>query len=84
MGRLEQRLTDTGADTSPEAEARRRQFETILEGIDYASEGQQRDAGDGPRESAEGFGNQRRPVPPEFRALQREYKQRLSRQNRSE
>jgi hypothetical protein len=84
MGRLEQRLSDTGEDTSPEAEARRRQFETILEGIDYASEGQQRDAGDGPRESAQGFGSQRRPVPPEFQDQQYQYRQRLSRRTRGE
>lgn len=82
MGRLEQRLSDTGEDTSPEAQARRRQFETILEGIDYASEGQERDAGEGPRESAQGFGSQRRRVPPEFQDQQNEYRRRLSRQTR--
>lgn len=83
MDRLEQRLADTGEDTSPEAQARRRQFETILEGIDYASEGQERNAEAGPREAAQGFGSQRRPIPPEYQKLQEQYRGRLSRQTRT-
>ena len=80
MQRLEQRLNDTGADQSDAAAAARRQFDSLLRGIDYESAGEVRRGGDGPRKAASGFGAANRPVPPEYRGEQEAYKRRLSRE----
>jgi hypothetical protein len=82
MQRLEQRLADSGEDQSPEAQARRNQFQEILRGIDYSSEGQTRSGGTGPRNTASGFGAARRPAPAEFRRDQEAFKNRLSRETK--
>ena len=82
MQRLENRLADTGNDDSPEARARRRQFETLLRGVDFSSESTSREAGDGPRAREGGFNVQRRPAPSEFQADEEAFKKRLSRETR--
>ncbi len=82
MQRLEQRLADSGEDQSPEAQARRNQFQEILRGIDYSSEGQTRSGGAGPRNTSSGFGAARRPAPAEFRRDQEAFKNRLSRETK--
>jgi collagen type III alpha len=80
MRRLEERLADPGTDRSPEAESARRQFESLLQGIDYESRGEFRGGGDRQREASESFGTSRRPVPPEYRLDDEAYKRRTSRQ----
>jgi hypothetical protein len=80
MSRLEQRLADSGEDRSPAAEARRRQFQEVLRGLDYSAESQQREGGDGDRPVEEGFGAPRRPAPSEFRSDEEAFKKRLSRE----
>ncbi len=82
MQRLESRLADTGDDDSPEARARRRQFETLLRGIDFNSQSTAREAGDGPRSAEGGFNVQRRPAPSEFQADEEAFKKRLSRETK--
>ncbi|MCA9089956.1 MAG: hypothetical protein KDA90_15150, partial [Planctomycetaceae bacterium] len=78
MQRLEQRLADSGADHSPEAESARRQFDSLLKGADYDSKGARRDGGDGPRNASESFGAANRPVPPEYRKDVEAYKKKVS------
>ncbi len=80
MSRLEQRLADSGEDNSPAAEARRRQFQEILRGLDVGAESQRRDGATGDRPVEEGFAAPRRPAPSEFRADEEAFKQRLSRE----
>jgi hypothetical protein len=78
LGRLEEQLAETGNDDSPEAQYRRRQLESLLEGIDDSNPGELRDGGEGPREAAAGVGAAQRPTPPEYRAAESEYRKRLS------
>jgi hypothetical protein len=82
MQRLQQRLSDSGDDQSPEAQARRNQFQEILRGIDYSSQGGARPAGEGARGTSQGFGGARRPAPAEFRRDQEAFKNRLSRETK--
>lgn len=81
MSRLEQRLADSGQDDSPAAEARRRQFQEILRGLDVDAESQRRDGATGDRPVEQGFAAPRRPAPSEFRAEEEAFKQRLSRES---
>ena len=78
MQRLEQRLADSGADQSAEAESARRQFDSLLKGTDYESTGARRDGGDGPRSASESFGTANRPVPPEYRKDVEAYKKKVN------
>ncbi|TWT42828.1 hypothetical protein KOR42_46320 [Thalassoglobus neptunius] len=80
LDRLEQRLADPGTDQSPDSQAQRRQFETLLRGIDYQSSGERRDGGDQERDAAQGFGSSNRPVPPEYRLEGESFQRRLSEQ----
>ena len=80
LQRLEDRLSDPGIDNSPQSEAQRRQFESLLKGIDYKSTGARRDGNNTNSESATGFGASNLPVPPEFRQEEKSYKSKLSRQ----
>jgi len=82
--KLEQRLAETsGEDTSPDAQARRRQFEETLRNIDFDSTGTIREGGDGPREAAGGFSGPTRDAPPQLREAARLYRERMLRQQRS-
>lgn len=74
--RLEDRLADTGEETTPEALDRRRQFEEMLRGIDYRSSGERRDGSTRPREAAGGAAGIRRETPAEYREQERKYLER--------
>ena len=78
LDRLEERLTDVADDATPEATARRRQFESTLKGIDFNNTGTRREGTAGPKTGASGFGAVRRPAPPEYRAAEEAYKRKLS------
>ena len=80
MSRVQQRLADSGQDNSPAAEARRRQFQEMLRGLQTDAESQRRDGARGDRPVEQGFAAPRRPAPSEFRAEEEAYKQRLSRE----
>ena len=80
MHRLEERLADEGTDQTAEAEAARRQFDTLLRGTDYQSEGGRKDGGNGPRKASQSFGSTSRPSPPEYKKDGEAYKKRLSKQ----
>ncbi len=81
--RLQQRLADTGEDTSPEAQARRRQFEETLRTLDYKSTGTQRAGGDGPRIGSRGFAGPQRTAPLSRRDATRAFREKLSRQRKA-
>lgn len=83
MHRLEERLADPGIDQSPASEAARRQFDTLLKGIDYGGSAGQRTGSERDRPAASGFGAENRPVPPEYRSEDEAFKRRLSRQGSS-
>ncbi len=81
--RLKQRLADTGEDNSPEAKARRQQFNETLRNLEFDSTGTARDGGDGPRESTGGFaGPQRRP-PARRRDATEAYQREINRRKKS-
>ncbi|QDT33463.1 hypothetical protein [Thalassoglobus polymorphus] len=80
MQRLEERLSDPGINKEAETEAARRQFDSLLKGLDYKSTGERRDGGDHERQAAEGFGGANRPVIPEYREEDEAFKRKLSRQ----
>jgi collagen type III alpha len=82
--KLEQRLAETAdEDTSPDAQARRRQFEETLRTIDFDSTGTTREGGDGPREASGGFSGPTRQAPPELRDAARQYRERMLRRQSS-
>ncbi|SFH67471.1 hypothetical protein [Planctomicrobium piriforme] len=78
MQRLEERLADPGLDKSAETDAARRQFESLLKGIQYDSTGQNRSGGERERKATQSSGSGNRPVPPEYRRDTEAYKQKLS------
>ncbi len=78
MDRLQERLADNGDDNSPEAQARRRQFESLLKGINLQTETSRRAGGDGTGPAATGFGAGRRPAPREYQAAEQKYRESLS------
>ena len=78
MERLEERLSDPGLDQSAESAARRRQFESILRGIDYKSQGESRSGGDHEREASQGFSAGEGPVPPAFRRSTEGFRRKLN------
>jgi hypothetical protein len=80
MQRLNERLSDPGLDHSPETEAARRQFHSLLEGLDQQSQGQLRGGGDHERKASGGFGSGNRVVPPEYRRDNDAYKRKLFRE----
>lgn len=81
MQRLQERLADPGLDRSPESESQRRQFESLLKGIQYQSSGQLRDGGTQPRNASDSQGSDNRPVPPALRPGSQEYRRRLNELN---
>jgi hypothetical protein len=80
MERLEDRLADPGLDRSPDADAARRQFDSILKGIDYQGQSQLRDGGQKERQASESFGSGNRQAPPQYRRDSEAYKRKLSTQ----
>jgi len=78
MDRLEERLADNGDDNSPEAQARRRQFEQLLKGIDLQTETSKRAAGTGEGPSTSGFSTSGRTAPAEYRAAEKRYRESLN------
>ncbi|WP_437224369.1 hypothetical protein SH661x_003600 [Planctomicrobium sp. SH661] len=80
MQQLEQRLADPGLDQSAESAAARRQFESLLKGIDYNSSGQLREGGERERKASQSFGSGNRPAPPMYRKDSEAYKEKLNRQ----
>jgi len=80
--RLQQRLADTGADETPDARDRRRQFEEMLRGLDYSASGDSRAADATPGEAARGAGAVQRSTPAEYLNQERAVRERLSGQSR--
>lgn len=82
MDRLQERLADNVDDNSPEAQARRRQFESLLKGINLQTETGARAGSDGTGQAASGFGASKRPAPREYQAAEKKYRESLSGQKR--
>ena len=78
MKRLDEQLADPGTDRSPESEAARRQFESLLKGLSPSQERQMRSGGDRERKASQSSGSGNRPVPPQYRPNADAYKQKLN------
>jgi hypothetical protein len=78
MDRLQERLADNGDDNSPEAQARRRQFEQLLKGINLQTETGKREAGTGTGPAGAGYSGARRSGPAEYRAAEQRYRESLN------
>lgn len=81
--KLRERLADTGEDTSPEAKARRLQFQETLRNLNTNSTGTTREGGERPRESASGFGGQRQLAPARYRDAAEAYRKLLNARKKS-
>jgi hypothetical protein len=78
MSQLEERLADPGLDQSADVQAARRQFDSLLKGIQYDSAGQMRGGGQRERAASQSSGTDRRFVPPVYRLDMEAYQQKLS------
>lgn len=65
--KLEKRLNDSGEDVSPEALARRRQFESMLEGLNLNAKTERRKGNKTKMERVQEFNSRNIPAPPEYR-----------------
>ena len=77
---LEQGLKDTGDDNSPEAIARRLQFEEMLKSMKLGNETIRRKGGAGAPRAIQQIGDRKVPVPPEYQKLVESYTRSLSKQ----
>jgi hypothetical protein len=77
---LEQGLKDTGDDNSPEAIARRLQFEEMLKSMKLGNETSRRKGGVGAARTIQQIGKRDVPVPPEYQKLVESYTRSLSKQ----
>ena len=82
--KLRERLADTGEDTSPDAKARRLQFQETLRNLDFNSTGTSREGGERPRESASGFGGQRQQAPARYRDAAEAYRKLINKRKASD
>ncbi len=80
--RLQRQLNDDGQDQSPEAEARRRQFEESLKSLNLTSEGARRTRQDSNRGPENVVGPRRLRVPPQYREAWEAYTRELSKKQR--
>lgn len=78
LKRLDDQLNKVDV-TTPEGQARQRQFEELLRGLNASSTGETRSGGTGPREASGGFGTRRSTPPTEYAESAEAYKKRLLR-----
>jgi hypothetical protein len=78
--RLRQQLAEKGEDNSPEALARRRQFEETLKSLDLRSKATRRDDANQRKQVQEGIGPRRPPVPAEYKEAYELYRKTLAKQ----
>lgn len=82
LKQLDERLNSANDASSPESQARQRQFEELLKGIDLESEGQFKSGGDQERKATESTGSNRRPAPNKYRQAAEEYNKRIRGDNK--
>ncbi|RLS56924.1 MAG: hypothetical protein DWH91_05520 [Planctomycetota bacterium] len=82
LKQLDERLNSAHDASSPESQARQRQFEELLKGIDLESEGQFKSGGDQERKATESTGSNRRPAPNKYRQAAEEYNKRIRGDNK--
>lgn len=71
-------------DDSPQAKARRRQFEEMLKNLDLTEKTQRRDDTNKDKQTGDGIGPVRRPPPPEYRESFESYTKSLSKKKAAE
>ena len=77
LKQLDQNLNKAGDESSPEAQARRRQFDELLKGVELDSPGELKSGGNQERKATESSGTNRRPAPPKYKSADEAYKKRL-------
>ncbi|MCA9112351.1 MAG: hypothetical protein KDA52_20515, partial [Planctomycetaceae bacterium] len=82
--RLRQRLADTGEDSSPEAKARRQQFNETLRNLQFESTGTSREGGERERESTGGFAGPQRKAPAGRREATEAYQRAINRRKNAQ
>lgn len=77
LKQFDQDLNQSVDQQSPEAQARRRQFEELLKGIDVGADGDLRSGGDQPRNASRSSGSNRRPTPRKYEASEEAFRKRI-------
>ena len=77
LKQFDQDLNQGVDQQSPEAQARRRQFEELLKGIDVGADGDLRSGGDQPRNASQSSGSNRRPTPRKYEASEEAFRKRI-------
>ena len=77
LKQLDQNLNKAGDESSPEAQARRRQFDELLKGVELDSPGELKSGGEHERQATQSSGSNRRPTPPKYKSADEAYKKRL-------
>jgi hypothetical protein len=77
LKQFDQDLNQSVDQQSPEAQARRRQFEELLKGIDVGADGDLRSGGDQPRNASQSSGSNRRPTPRKYEASEEAFRKRI-------
>jgi hypothetical protein len=83
VSRLEEGLADSPDDMSPDAQARRRQFEEILKSLKLDAQTETRERGNGTERRVDQVDAGRRPVPSSLRERYEAYTRSLSKQGSS-
>ncbi len=82
--RLQRQLQKKNSEQTPESLARRRQFEEMLKGLDLKSTGSKRRSTVTKKQSIDGIGSRRLPVPAEYREAYEAYTKSLSKRSQRE
>ena len=80
LQQLDQNLNHAGDETSPDALARRRQFEELLKGIDLNTNGDLKTSGTQPREASQSSGSNRRATPKKYESAEEAYRKKMQKQ----
>ncbi len=79
LKQFDQDLNQSADPTSPEAQARRRQFEELLKGIELDAQGELKSGGDQPKNASQSSGSNRRPTPKKYESSEEAFRRRMQR-----
>ncbi len=77
LQQFDQDLNQGADQLTPEAQARRRQFEELLKGIEVGAEGDLRSGGDQPRNASRSTGSNRRSTPKKYESSEEAFRKRM-------
>lgn len=76
LRRLDQQIHNADSST-PEAQARQRQFEELLKGVDPGTQGELKIGATGDREASQSTGPNRRPTPKRFESAEKAFRKKM-------